>query len=161
MRLRTLLAAMAGVSGLIVPISPASADPAVCSFFATAYVDPGLVITDPLRVAEFYFNGLPVVCTNGNNNVHGWGQLQGTCGHTTVGDSTPYGDGKLAGHAIQFAWVSAGTMIVVVGVNLPSHAVAVVNARADGPDPVNGWVPCVTAPATSFTVIGVAAIIHP
>jgi len=160
MRIRLLIAAMlVSLGAVLIPVAPASADPAACAFIGQASVSPGLRVTDPLRVANYSFSAVTAICSNGINSVSGSGTLRGTCGHSTVGVFTPDGGGNVAGHSITYKWVSAGTNITIVSASTGA-AIATVNARAAGADPANGVVPCVTVDATTFDVVGVAAGAH-
>jgi hypothetical protein len=161
MRIRILILAMvAGIASLLVPMTSASADPAACAFTGTANLPEGIINTMPLRQSTFTFGASLAICSNGSTTISGQGTLQGICGQSTVGIVTPQGDANVAGHEGKFIWVSAGTILVVVGTNTGAPAAAVVNARVSGADPQNGVLPCVTQLAHDFDVVGVAAVVH-
>jgi hypothetical protein len=167
MRIRIIiLAIVAGVASLLIPMAPASAAPAVCAFTGQAGVAPGLYAPGfgPILPQTAAFNfassgpvGGAAVCSNGVNSVNGSGTLVGWCGLSNAGVLTPPGNGNVAGSPVNITWVSAGTIITIVSTAVP--AVAVVNARAAGADPAAGVVPCVTVGAVTFDVVGVAAVL--
>lgn len=161
MRIRAVLAVVASLAGLLVPMaSPASADPADCVFTGTFQVSPGLLNSDPLRNANFSFVAHTAICTNGITSVSGSGQLRGNCEHWTVGIFTPQGNASVGGHVSSFIAENKGRIVSIIGTNPSAPFTAILHLRALGADPVNGVVPCYTYPVTEFDMVGEAFVAH-
>ena len=166
MRIRAVLAVVAGLAGLLVPMaSPASADPADCVLTGDFQVSPGLIDSDPLRYANFSFSsgGGTVggaICTNGINHFSGSGQLRGNCEHWTAGVVTPQGIANVAGHVSSFIAENQGGVVHIIGTDPSMPFTAVLQLRPSGADPANGVMPCYTHLAASFAMVGHASVGH-
>lgn len=153
--LASLLAAAVGTSVLAVaPVSPAAADTNVCAGHGTATTSGPLVFpvtSSPLgtvtvhqsRTVTFGFStSLGTCAPDLGKSLTATGQLSGWCGHSS-------GHG-ITGNAHRFAWVSAGTVLVLTGdVTGIAHA---------APDVLTGQ-SCMTG-ATSFLVTFGVLLLH-